>query len=337
MTLRHALSALVLAAVATAAAAQPNDPPAASQPEPAPALTWKTHVANPEDLLDTQRTLIVPTAYVAVLVQGRVAATKQSGLFSGGNNSVGASASYRVAGLDKAYLQNLARAAHEDLVARLRQAGYTVLTWADVKDREVFRNAQRETTVGPLGLPTRTLGNDQYVVAAPSDEQHFKSALAGGDFAEFIQYGKAKITDATLILPQYTVMAPQAWAGGSSGYKSISAEANVAEGMNMVQAQAHWMGQPKSRMMRGAPGVTSYGHVKLADKVGSVAKTADTTSQGGNAIAGALGSLFGSGSVQRSSGEYLLTIDPALYAQTLLGGVRSFNAEVAKVAAEAKP
>lgn len=325
MPCRPLVLALAAAGLVGAAAAQTAAP-----------LAVNTVVVNPEDLLDSNKTIVVPTAYVTLITDGRVAATKQSGLFSSGNASAKASASYKVAGLDKAYAQQLAQAAQADFVAQLRAAGYTVLTYADVKERDYVRAAQRETAVGALGLPAKSEGGNNFVTAAPSDEQHFKWGYAGGAFAEFQSGGKSRFTDATLIIPHYTFASPQAWAEGSRGYKSVSAEANVAPGMNLTLASAHWMGQPKSRMMRGIPGVATKEQViNTTEKAGELAKSADTTPQSANALGSALAALTGAGNIQRSSGEYLLTIDREAYAAGVLNGVRSFNAEVAKAAAAA--
>jgi hypothetical protein len=320
---------------AASAASAASAAPAASAPA-APALKLQTIAINPEDLLDSQKTVVVPTLYLSLLTEGKVTAVKQSGIFSSSNNTARASAAYKVAGLDKAYVQQLAQAAYDDFVGQLRQAGYTVLTYADIKDREFVRAAKRDTDLGPLGLPTSSEGSNTMVTVAPSDEQLFKSGFAGGVFSEFQSGGKSRFTDATLIIPQYSFHAPQAWAEGSAGYRSVSAEANVAEGMNMAWARAPWMGQPKVRIMRGMPGVATKAMVvNVTEKAGSVAKTADTTPDAANALSSVLNLLSGSGAIKRSSGDYLLTIDREAYTRGVMTGVRGFNAEVARAAAAA--
>jgi hypothetical protein len=132
---------------------------------------------NPEDLLGSNKTLIVPTAYVTLVTDGRVHASKQSGALQRGNASAHAAANFKSRGLDKAYAQQLAKAAQDNLVAQLRSAGYTVLTYADVKDREVFRGAGREG-----GQVTASEGGLNTLTVAPTDEQLFKSGFAGGQF-----------------------------------------------------------------------------------------------------------------------------------------------------------
>lgn len=343
----RALLACTLTGLAASAFAQGTESasaPGAAVPAAAPvataaaSLVLKTQAINPEDLLDSNRTVVVPTLYLTLLTDGRVAATKQSGFFQRGNSTAKASATYTVAGLDKAFAQQLAKAAYEDFVAQLRQAGYTVLTYDDVKDRDFMQAAARDVSQGPMGLPTKSEGGNNYVVAAPSDAQLFKSGLAGGDLSEFISAGKSKFTDATLLFPHYTFVAPQSWAEGSRGYQSVSAEANVAPGMNMWAARVTWMGQPKSRMMRGIPGVaTTEQVINVTENAGVLSKTADTTPQAANALGSVLGMLTGTGSIQTSSSAYQLAIDRVAYSAGVLQGVRAFNAEVAKVAASAKP
>lgn len=313
-------------------------PLSAEEAAPTPVKpVFNVNVVNPEDLLDFSRTIVVPTVYVSLLTDGRVSAVKQSGLLQRGSNSVGASANYRVQGLDKAFAQELAKAAYDDFVAQLRQAGYKVLTYADIRDRDFVKSAARQSGGGALGLPTSSDGGNNFAIAAPSDEQHFSSGFVGGVFSEFITAGKSRFADATLIIPQYTLLAPQAWAEGSRSYSSISAEANVAPGMNLLVASANWIGSPKVRVMRGIPGVATKEQViNVAENAGTLEKIADTTPQAANVVSSALSLLSGAGTIKKTSGEYQLTIDRAAYSAGVLAGVRGFNAEVARAAAAAQ-
>ncbi len=287
---------------------------------------------NPEDLLGSNKTLLVPTAYVTLVADGRVSATRQAGMFQQGNASAQAAANFKVQGVDKAYAQRLAKAALDNLVGQLRGAGYTVLTYADVKDREVFRNAVRES-----GPKANSEGGLNTLTFAPSDEQLFQSGFAGGIFSEFITGGKTRIGDATLIIPQYSFHAPQAWAEGSRGYNSVSAATNVVHGMNMASARVTWLGQPVSRMMRGIPGVaTTKPVINVSEKVGNLSSGVDASPVAANALSSALSALGGGGSIQRSVSNYELTIDREAFAAGVMNGVQNFNSEVAKVAAAAR-
>lgn len=330
-------SGLVMAiALCTALEAQAQT--ASGTPAVTSGISLKLDVINPEDLLDSNRTLVIPTLYLSVLTDGRIAASKGSGVFSTSNNVAKASANYKVAGLTKAFVQQLAQAAYDDLVGQLRQAGYTVLTYADVKDRDFLKSAARETSAGPMGLPVKSEGGNNFVLAAPSDEQLFKSGFAGGDLSEFQSGGKSRFTDATLIFPVYTFVSPQAWGEGSSGYKSVSAEVNVAEGMNMVSARATWMGQPKVRMMTGIPGVaTKQQALNTTEKAGTLTMVADTTPQAANALSQVLNLLGGGGAIKSKSSDWQFAIDQDAYRAGVLNGVHAFNAEVAKAASSATP
>ena len=287
---------------------------------------------NPEDLLGSNRTLLVPTAYVTLVTDGRVSASRQAGMFQQGNATAQAAANFKVQGLDKAYAQRLAKAALDNLVGQLRAAGYTVLTYADVKDRDVFRNAAREA-----GPKANSEGGLNTVTFAPSDEQLFQSGLAGGMFSEFITGGKTRIGDATLLIAQYSFHAPQAWAEGSRGYSSVSASTNVVHGMNMASARVTWLGQPVSRMMRGIPGVaTTKQVINVSEKVGNLSSGVDASPVAANALGSALSALGGGGNIQRTVSNYELSIDREAFAIGVMNGVQNFNAEVAKVAAAAR-
>lgn len=287
---------------------------------------------NPEDLLSSGKTLLIPTAYVTVVTDGRVSAGKQSGALQQGNATARAAANFKVQGIDKAYGQSLAKAAQDNLIAQLRAAGYTVLTYADVKDRDVFRSAGREA-----GPKANSEGGLNTLTFAPSDEQLFQSGFAGGQFSEFITGGKTRIGDATLIIPQYTFHAPQAWAETSRGYKSVSATTNVVHGMNMASARVTWLGQPVSRMMRGIPGVATKAPViNVSEKVGNLSSGVDASPTAANSLSSALSSIGGGGNIQRTVTNYELAIDREAFAVGIMNGVQNFNAEVAKVAAAAK-
>lgn len=313
---------------------------ASASPAPAlPPLSLEVNTGYPEDMASYGKVVVVPTAYVKLLVDGSVFAAKQGSALAamggGSTNSVKAKASYTVAGLDKAYAQGLANQAYEDFVAQLRAAGYTVLTYADIKDRDFVAAAARDTGDARWGMPTEKQpgARDTYVVAAPSDEMAFKIGFTGV-FAEFIKYGKPKFTDAALVIPVYTVNAPQAWTETERGFNRIEAGATVAPGLNLQYASALWMGKPKVRMGGGNfPGVVTKAPViNVSEQAGTLSKL-DTTPTAANALSKGLSLLGGGGSISSSSAEYTFTIDPVAYGAAVLHGVKSFNAEVGKALA----
>ncbi len=291
--------ALLTSAVFPVHAQTPAEaPPAQITPTATPAAPIEVNIINPEDLLDYNKTIIVPTVYVSLAIEGRVTARQQSGIFQRGSASALASANFKVSGIDKAFAQSVAQKAYDDFVAKLRATGYTVITYAELKDRDFIKALQREKAEGASGLPTRSEGGITYVTAAPSDDQHFKAAFPSGVFSEFVQGGKSLLNDGTLIIPQYTVVAPQVWGESSRGYGSVSAEVKTVAGMNLTNATAPWMGRPKSRIMRGMPGVhTKQQVVNITERAGTLQQTADNTPRAANVLSGALSVLSGAGNI----------------------------------------
>lgn len=301
------------------------------------------NVGYAQDLRDYSNTVVVPTAYVKFLVDGKVFVSKQGSALStlggGSANSVKASAKYKVAGLDKAMAQGIAKQAYDDFVAKLRAAGYTVLTYDDIKDRDYMKSAARDKGDAKWGLPTESPvgSSDTYVIAAPSDAQQIKIGFTGA-FAEFISLGKPKIKDATIVIPTYTIVSPQVWGTTDSGFNRIEAGISTAAGMNLQYASAIWMGKPKVRMGGGnVPGVvTKAAVINITEKAGELVKAADTTPTAANALSKGLSMLSGAGSINASSAEYTFNVDRTAYTAGALKGITDFNAEVGKAASSAK-
>lgn len=349
MTLRK--SALVIALVSagslllTGCLANPpaGDTSAAAAPSaPPPQSKMEVIGGYASDLSDYNKTVVVPTAYVKLLVQGKAFVAKQGSALStlgGGNaNSVKASAKYKVEGIDKAYAQSLAKQAYDDFVGKLRAAGYTVLTYDDVKGRDYVKGAAREKADATWGLPVESPVNspDTYLVAAPSDEQQFKTGFTG-IYSEFISRGKPKFEDAAMVIPVYTIVAPQVWGETGSGYNRISAKINALPGMNLQAANAMWMGKPRVRMGGKVSGVMTKTYVtNISPKAGELVKAEDTTPRAANALSKGLSLLSGAGSIDAASANYVFTINRAAYSAGVMSGVGAFNAEVEKFIATSK-
>ena len=105
----------------------------------------------------------------------------------------------------------------------------------------------------------------------------------------------------------------------------------------MASARVSWLGQPVSRMMRGIPGVaTTRPVINVSEKVGELSAGTDASPTAANALSGVL-SVFGGGNIQRSTTNYVMTIDREAFAAGVMNGAINFNSEVARVAAAAKP
>jgi hypothetical protein len=296
--------------------------------KPGAPVVFKLDSGNEKELRNSL-TIIIPTVYVELAVAGKIAGVKQGGMF-GGSNSVKAKAHWAVEGLDKDFIQTIARKVQDDLAAKLRAAGHTVKTYEDIKDLAAVKSAQRQSVDATWGLPlvkTPFIAGSVVAVAAPSDGQYFISGLAWGEHNQFIKGGKSTLGEGVILIPTLTIAAPQAWAETSRGYKSVSAQVNVAHGMNLTWARATFLNE------RGGGGslTTKEQIINLNEKVGELT-TRDTTPHTANALSAALSALSGAGSIKSSSGHYLLTIDRPAYEAAVLRGALAFNDEIAKIA-----
>lgn len=295
--------------------------------------------------LSTGTVLIVPTAYVSLPVQGKVAVSEQGsawGTIGGGSaNSVKASAEFKVTGLDKALAQKIAKAAYDDLIKQLRATGYTVLTYDDIKDRPAMKDADRQKPDSNWGMviDKKFGGGSTALYAAPSDEQVFEWGFNSGIFNQFVSMGRTTLPDGIILIPQYSITAPQMWGEKGATYSTISAAVKGAPAMVLTSASVTWLtNKPKVEMGGGpAVGVHLKGLTSLSTNVGKLTMVEDTTSGAANAISKTLGFLSGTGSITSQSAKYEMAIDPAAYEAAAVDGLRRFNAEVAKVAAQQKP
>lgn len=112
-----------------------------------------------------------------------------------------------IEGLDKALLQGLAKKIYEDLIAKVRAAGYTVLTYDDLKAD--LAGLDRMEPNPKYGLSTKLLDKSlgvDFVIASPSDEQTFDYGITG-PVRSFKDVAKGK--DAVVLVPVLHFTAPQ--------------------------------------------------------------------------------------------------------------------------------
>lgn len=275
--------------------------------------------------------LIVPTLNLYLPVAGKVFVAKQGSALSGigrrgGANTVRASANFAVTGLDKALAQQLAKEVYDDLVSKLRAAGYTVKTYEDIANLDVVKRAEREKPDAAWGIPIVKDGSNMSLVATPSDGAAFKTGLAGGVFDAFMHFGKSTLGEGTVIIPSYYIACPQAWGEKNESYSSISAEVNVAPGMNLMRVAMPLLTE------KGSWGDTHLKNplINVTKSAGTLTKQ-DTTSHAANAFSKSLSLLSGAGSITGSSANYEFALDREAYRAGILAGTGAFNTEAAKL------
>lgn len=161
-------------------------------------------------------TFLIPTTYVYIAAREKLTA-------GGGLGNAGVKARVFIQGPGKKQLQAMARAVQDQLIGDLRAAGYTVLTYDDV--RGDVEGKERWAPNPRYGMPThdaRAFGGIDFVVATPSDEQ----ALSYGLMGPAANWGKAaQRTGATLLLPELYFTMPQM--GGQFTHTLGGTHANI--------------------------------------------------------------------------------------------------------------
>jgi hypothetical protein len=184
-------------------------------------------------------TFLVPTVYLHVTARTKISA-------SNGIRGVSAKARVFIDGPTKRELQSLAGQIQNQIVSQLRGAGYTVLTFADVRE-DVAGKARMEANPR-FGLPThgaRAFPGTDFEVAAPSDEQTLDYGMSGPG-AAFT--AASKRTGATLLVPEIFFTMPQLGASAnvseSALWRSSSASISYDPAMHLAGANVYG-GTPK--------------------------------------------------------------------------------------------
>jgi hypothetical protein len=246
--------------------------------------------------LSDSNTYFVPTVNLMVSAYSNIWSQKKNSL-SGANAQ--AHAKVYVKGLDKGLVQGLSKNIYDDLVAKMRAAGYTVLTYDDLKTHPEVTGHGRDAPESKWGLPTTSEDPNTFIIAAPSDEQAFARGITGP--AAWIK-SLAKEKNLIAIVPDYFFVVPIAYGQGEVGYKRAEASVAVNPGMQLYKAMIYGM-TPKS----GTPAIQVQTHGKrlASESAGVVTKLSDDKTS------------FTS-SWNRSSADYLFTLDQQAFSDGIL-------------------
>ena len=272
-------------------------------------------------------TIIVPTLYLYLPVEGSASASSDStaihdiGRGSSGRASV--TIKYKVAGLDKALAQGIAKAAYDDFVAKLRAAGYKVLTFDDIKGEPMMSGLTRMAKDAKYDMPLES----GELIATPSDDMAIKKGFGGALLTPYQHFGKSTLKEGTIIVPTFKILAPLSKAETSSGSASLTLVPGMALTTGGYSLLTHSGGWGNALLRKWVFG--------LSDNVGTVVKTEDTTPAVANALTKVF-SVLGAAGTMRKSANYTLTIDKDAYRTGALKGLSSMNDEAAKIIASVK-
>ena len=248
------------------------------------------------------KTYFIPTVYL------RIAAKTTTSI-----RNKHASAKMRVFtdGLDKETLQGLAKRIYDDLVAKVRATGSTVLTYDDLKADLV--GVDRMKPNPKFGFPTKffALGSPvDYAIVAPSDEQ----TIDWGSAWPITPYqGIAKGKKVVVLVPEVYFTLPEIWATKESNSMFDKAGVNYLPTMKLFISRV-W-GLPPSL---GGCYILVQAHDKrpAAEVAGSMRKVAVQNDKYGD--------------WSQSVGDYDFVLDPAAFSTGVLRVGYALNELTAK-------
>lgn len=275
--------------------------------------------------------VIVPTIVVRYVAKGSLFVSNSGRFYETGGGTAKAKGKFIVGGLEKEYVQGLSKQLYDDLIARLRAAGYTVLAYDDIKDNPEVQKMGRLKADKEFGMPTFSgLGTkNTYVVGFPSDEMAIDPPFQGYGWG----FRKvAKDLDAGVLIVELDIDAPQLSAGKRNGLTTRSASVSVNGEMSVRARMSFWT--PKM----GWGSVWAKGPMDdLGDEVGEIGEAKDDSPTFANALAAGLAQLSPTGAdMQTKSGVWGMKVKKDLYTAAVQKAGVSFNAAVASVAEKHK-
>lgn len=239
----------------------------------------------------TTTTYLIPTLRVRASVAGSVWAQK------GGAKAHG---KYWVEGADHDLMQGLARTLQDDLVTKMRAAGYTVLTYDDVKSDADVASLTADKIDSRYGLPSSGgLGMPvTFVDASPSDAQTFSSPVQGPTWPF---RGIAKARNLTVIVPELTFTTPQMF--GQTETHAYEDKAGISMDPTMIFEGATVWGLTA----KGGPAIQVQRHGKrtAADVAGTIVKAGENDLHVHNVM-------------DFKSGDYVMTLDKTAFSDGVL-------------------
>lgn len=257
--------------------------------------------------LGSSNTILVPAVNLLVTSHGSVWSKK------GGAQAHG---KFYVDGLSKELLQELSGKIQSDLVARLRAAGKTVLTYDDVKEDSLFTGQPRLKADAKWGLPIKGGWGAPltFLIAAPSDAQAFDNPIQG---PTWWMRGMSKEKNLIVVVAEITFSVPQMFSETESGYKRDKAGIATDPAMILEGAMIYTMDAKGTANIQ----VQRHGKRLAAEVTGTIAKLSEDKTSFSDVW-------------QRTSGDFAMTLDRNAFIDGVLRVGYALNAmtvsEIAK-------
>ena len=261
--------------------------------------------------LGSSKTFYVPTATIIVSASGSVWAQSKNG-----SANAQAHAKFYVRGLDKALLQDLARQVQDDLVKKLRDAGYTVLTYEDLKTDPRMVKHDRDDPDDKWHLPTMHKDPNVYLLANPTDAQAFDKPITG---PLFWMRDLIKEKGVIAIVPEITFTVPQVWGEKTTGYKRAEANVNITPALKLAGAMIYTANAKGPVNIQ----IQEHGTRLVAETAGTIKKVDED-------------SYNFTSSWGRSSADYVFYLDQKVFAAGVLRVSDQINTYVVEKIKKAK-
>ncbi|MEP6590455.1 MAG: hypothetical protein ABJC19_04650 [Gemmatimonadota bacterium] len=247
--------------------------------------------------LGDSKTYFVPTYDLLVSVHGSVWAKK------GGAQAHG---KFFVDGVTPELMHSLATRLQDDLVTGMRAAGYTVLTFEEMKGEPDVTKRGLDTDEEKWGFPVRGIAPLSYVIAAPSPAQQFNNPIQGPVWP---WRGIAKAKDLVAVSPELRFSLPQMWGETRAGVTTN--QAGIAVDPAMV-----FEGGTIYSITRKGGGETiliqRHGERLAAENAGRITQLReDKTSF--------------SSTWKRTSGDYAMVVDPVAFENGIMRVGKAVN------------
>lgn len=241
--------------------------------------------------LEDSKVYAIPTLYLHISARIKTEAK---------NEGAQVKAKIYVEGLTKTLVQGLAKQIYDDLVAKIRAAGFTVLSYDDLKVD--LAGLDRMEANKKYGMPTKMFDGASgidYMIVAPSDEQAIDYNFATGPIRPYTGIAKGK--EAIVLVPQIYFDLPQTGseAGGGAFRKTI--KLNITPQMALANAHVH--GLPPDLGWTGIR-IQRHGKRYAAEVAGSVEKLGQDQND------------FGEWS--RTTADFAFVVDPAAFSSGVL-------------------
>jgi len=262
------------------------------------------------DMFTSSKTIMVPGVYVQTMVRGEQKAS---------NNGAHSKTSVVVKGITNELGQTLATALYQDLIKRLRDSGWTVLTYQDIKsDPKVAEDVADidhmpfDKDLGFIGFEKDYTGRGDktWMMSSPKGIPVFDFDFTGNwpPISDFEKIGRA--IGATPVLPRYVFTAPVMYSETGRGYKRSIAKTGLVPAMEMRGGYSY--------IIYPYGSIAINHNMRLSENIGTIEKVSASSSENRTLF---IGNVFRT----MSKGSYVMNLDIPAYKKAALQAGKDLN------------